>query len=224
MVQGNCVAGDNRKDRRKKRPINIVSFDADDGCSGSRRSGSPTLSAAYPRVTSSIPASETKSTSAFCLFDMDPINATNHDSVERGSALSVRVNVFEGLSRTSTLRHVMSVPEAGFSELRDSEDFDESHQYRVLNRSATNDSLASIDLTANNSSDASGSEANALDMIPRVENVFGDSCRILEQNVIVSRKMKTFDSASINSGNSTPSAGSYYRFVFRIYYSFELVK
>jgi hypothetical protein len=66
--------GEVRKDRRKKRPAKIVSFDGDETSSSSRGTESPAQSVASPKLPASHSLDSTRNASTFCVFDMDPVN------------------------------------------------------------------------------------------------------------------------------------------------------
>lgn len=104
---------ESRKERRKKKPAKIVSFDADDTCS-SRGTSSPALSIASPTpvtTVASLPSTTAPAgiQSSFYMFDMDPVNDSSshhdHHHLHRSDA-AVAVDTITRVKSTGCLERI----------------------------------------------------------------------------------------------------------------------
>jgi len=159
------IVGDRRKDRRKKRPVNIVSFDPDDTGMGLYDTCCPAA-----RVDSCTSTDVSKNSSLFCVFDMDPINNSNHQMPLE----TVRCSLGNHISSSD---RDLCVDDAA-----------------VSSSTPTDCGFVGVESTgAINRTDMN----IACDLTPRDDWYVGNNVQ-----------MKTADSESINSGNSTASADS----------------
>lgn len=168
-----------------------MSFDSDDAGSNSRSTASPSLSGASPKVDSSQTSDTARNTSVFCVFDMDPINATSNELNSVNCTSVNQINSSDKFSKPNGYTHVTSVTEPDCSSV-------ETDRFG-LDGNCIN-SLSASALTATKVLSADNVEEQQLYLR---DNIVGN-----EPNKLAA------DSDSIKSNNSVTSADSLSRYVF----------